>query len=84
MSKRDLPLTLTIATPSYIPRARGIHSTGRFGHHVKARITAQDRILIERAASELNITMAQFVRWSATHAANALLKELKDGEDDDA
>ncbi len=65
-------LSVTIPIPCDPPRARGIHSTQRFGQSVRARIHNDELELIEQEAAEVGVTVSAFIRWCAVMTAKEL------------
>jgi len=80
MPWNDPPTHVEIPTPGNIPRARGIHSTGRFGNSLRARISLDDYEIITQMAAELGLSISMFVRWASVYTAKAL-KDAHDGTD---
>jgi hypothetical protein len=76
MSGHDGRLTVTIPFPSYIPRARGIHAVGKFGTLFKAKCTLEEKELVQQAADRLGISATELIRWSSTHVAKEVLKDV--------
>lgn len=72
MKVLDLPMRCIIPTPVYAPRARGMHSTGRFGHNLRVRCSVEDFQLIETEAKRIGIPVAMFVRHCAVFTAEYL------------
>lgn len=73
VQQHDDRLTLTIPFPSYIPRARGVHSAGKFGTMFKAKCTLDEKEVVQRAARQLGISPTEFTRWCVVHAAKEVL-----------
>lgn len=69
-------LTLTIPAPSYIPRARGIHATGKFGSLLKAKCTPEEKELVQQAADQAGVSYATFIRWVSVYCAKEVLKDV--------
>jgi hypothetical protein len=80
----NFPLQVTIATPSYIPHARGIHATGRMGAHVRLRLSSDDRKLIEAAAALCGVQVSSFTRWCTVYAADAIVKAMGEQDSDES
>lgn len=76
--QRDLPLKVTIPTPSDIPRARGIYATTSFGDNLKVRCSGVEIELIDKASAIVGSKRANFIRWCAVHVAQMLV-EWNDG-----
>lgn len=76
MAGHDGRLTVTIPFPSYIPRARGIHAVGKFGTLFKAKCTLEEKELVQQAADRLGISPTELIRWSSTHVAKEVLKDV--------
>ena len=74
----DLPLRVTIPLPTPRPRARGIHSTGRFGDVLRFRCSLTDKDAIAKAASLLGLTDSEFIRACAVNIAEEIIKEAGD------
>jgi hypothetical protein len=70
----DVPLKVTIIVPCFEPRARGIHSTGRFGTSIPTRMHYEDVNLIDTAASLAGVDRSTFIRSVATQAAKLIIK----------
>ena len=75
----DHPITITIPVPYEIVRARGIHSTGKYGTSLRVRMTKADRDIIRREAERIGITSSMFLRWCGVAVA-AKLQEARTGE----
>lgn len=73
----QFPLTVQVPIPSYIPRARGVHATGRMGTNVKVRISYDDKVMIYKAAELCGVDPAAFIRWCASYMAEALVEADK-------
>jgi hypothetical protein len=69
----DPPLKIMITTPSEIPHGFGPNSTGKRGGNLRVRCTNAEYDMIQMEAASLGISLANFVRWCAVHAAKQLL-----------
>lgn len=77
-----IPATITIPTPHYEPRARGIHARGVLSTNVRVRVGYTDRDIILKACRLLGTTESGFLRWCALHTAAQLLKDIDSGGTD--
>lgn len=77
----EAPLKITIPTPSYIPLARGVNSTSKYGGNLRVRCSNAEYDLIKDEAERLGITLASFCRWSITRVARALKQHRENGSD---
>ena len=76
----EIPLRLTITTPSPSPRKRGINSTTPFHNVMHTRCSQQEFNIITAGARVLGITVSEYLRWLGVHAAKEL--GVKENEDD--
>lgn len=75
----ELPLRISIPTPSEIPKGYGPNSTGRRGGNLRVRCTDAEYDAIQLEAGLLGISLAAFVRWCAVHVSQKM-KEHRDNE----
>jgi hypothetical protein len=75
----DLPVKISIPTPSEIPRGRGRNATGRTGYTLKLRVTREERLLIDKIVPMIDqeMTVSSFLRWCGVQAALAIQRELE-------
>ena len=66
------PIQITISTPNTIPIGFGPNSTGKRGGNLRVRCTNNEYDAIKHEAELLNISLATFTRWCATHVAKKL------------
>jgi hypothetical protein len=66
------PIQITISTPNTIPIGFGPNSTGKRGGNLRVRCTNNEYDAIKHEAELLNISLATFTRWCATHVAQKL------------
>ena len=72
---------ITIPAPEHSPRARGINSTSPLlGEQIKVRVNRADYRLLTEEAQERDLSLAEFVRWSAVFTAKALRKQREEDE----
>lgn len=77
MEMKDLshPLVLTIPYPNHIPRARGIHSTNYLdGEPIRFRCNQFEEKAIKQAAELCGMSVSGFVRWTASKAADEVIR----------
>ena len=74
IDKPRLPLKVEIPIPSEIPRARGIHSTEKFGTKMKVRYSVDEEMLVKEQAKRIGVGTSQFIRWASVHLAKALMQ----------
>lgn len=68
-------LQVTIPLPSPIPRQRGRNATSDgSGTRLAIRFTKRERVIIEKQAELLGVTVSQFLRWCAVYTAVELEK----------
>ncbi len=75
----EYPLKITIPTPSYIPLARGVNSTSKYGGNLRVRCSNSEYDQAKEEADRLGITLASFCRWSITRVAQALKQHREEG-----
>lgn len=66
------PLRIAIPIPSKIPRGFGINSTGKRGGNLRIRCTDKEYDAIQLEARHLDVSLANFCRWSIVHVAKML------------
>lgn len=74
------PAFITIRAPMQIDRARGVYATTTLASPLKVRISELDAKLLREEAAALNMTVSNFVRWTALQTARELRK-YRDGTD---
>jgi hypothetical protein len=68
------PLSITIPTPSIIPKGFGPNSTGKRGGNLRVRCTDSEYDALVVEASRLGISLAMFCRWSIVQVSQKLLE----------
>ena len=68
------PLKIEIPVPSNIPMGYGVNSTGKRGGNLRVRCTNTEYDMIQEEASNLNLSLAMFCRWSIVYTARQLAK----------
>lgn len=72
------PLKVTIPIPSKIPLSFGPNSTGKRGGNLRVRCTNKEYDLIQDEAAALDLSLANFCRWSALYVARAIKEHRED------
>lgn len=71
------PSTITIYTPMPEVRPRGVHSLGTLASTLSLKVSQNDRVIVKRASTLLDMTPAAFMRWCSIEAAKKVIEDYE-------
>ena len=73
----QVPVTVTLLVPYYIPRARGVHVAAKYTRKLTMRVNDDEHAAVALAAKLCGVTHAEFIRSLAVKGAQAVIQETE-------